>query len=421
MLDAEIIAIGSELLSAQRVDTNSLYLADQLNTLGIEVRRKLVVGDDRALLTAAVRQALGDHSTPAAGLLILTGGLGPTEDDVTRDAVAAAVNRPLVFRQDLCDELEERFRKRSRKMAENNKRQAYVIEGSEALPNANGTAPGLWVEDGETIILLLPGPPSEMKPLFEAECLSRLRKRVPEIVIRTRFYRVTGMGESDLDQLIAPAYKSYTNPVTTILASAGDIQIHLRARCATEAEAESLLAEVGGAIEELLGANLYSRNGDSLEQVVGRLLIDACATVCVAESATGGMIATRLSSIPGSSAYFVGGFLTYSDRMKTDLLGVDPALLQKNTAVSAEVASAMADGARSRTGATYAVSVTGEAGPDSSTGAPVGTIYIGLASSNAHADAKRFMMPGDRTRVRGFASNAALNTLRIALLANKAE
>ncbi|MEP7353567.1 MAG: competence/damage-inducible protein A [Acidobacteriota bacterium] len=421
MIDAEIIAIGSELLSAQRVDTNSLYLADQLNALGIEVRRKLVVGDDRTLLTVAVQQALhnqgsGNAFTKAAGLLILTGGLGPTEDDVTRDAVAAALGRPLLFHQEISDEIEERFRRRSRKMAEINKRQAYVIEGAEVLPNNAGTAPGLWVDAEGTIVILLPGPPKEMRPMFEAECLPRLKRRMPEVVIRTRFYRVTGMTESDLDALISPVYKPYANPVTTILASAGDIQIHLRARCATEAETEGLLAEVGSPIEELLGPRLYSRNGDPLEAVIGGMLCGEQATLCVAESCTGGMVAGRITSVPGSSEYFLGGFLAYSDAIKTSLLGVDAQLIAQQTAVSAEVACAMADGALARTGASYAISITGEAGPESATGAPVGTIYVGIAAQGQATEATRFVMPGDRDRVRGFATNAALDMLRQRLL-----
>jgi len=410
MVDAEIIAVGSEMLSAQRIDTNSFFLADQLNTMGVEVVRKQIVGDDRARLTDAVRDALSH-----ASVVILTGGLGPTEDDVTRDAVAAALGRKMEFRQDICDEIEERFRRRGRKMAEINKRQAFVIQGAEVLPNLKGTAPGLWIEQGEQLVVLLPGPPSEMKSVF-GECWPRLEKRMPSVVIRTRFYRVTGMTESDLDALIAPVYRVYTNPATTVLASAGDIQVHLRARCATAEEAERLLEEVGKPIEELLGARLYSRNGDSLEAVIGTLLRERGAILCVAESCTGGMLSQRITSVAGSSNYFIGGFLTYTDRMKTELLNVDPQILAHHTAVSEETAAAMAEGARTRTGAEYAVSVTGEAGPQSSTGAPVGTIYVGLSVHGAAAEAKRYVMPGDRERVRGFAVNAALDLLRRKIL-----
>lgn len=406
MVDAAIIAVGSELLTPSRTDTNSLYLTDQLNGLGVEVRKKVLVGDDRAILAAELKEALGQFS-----MVLLTGGLGPTEDDVTRDAAAAALGRPLVFRQDLCDAIEERFRSRGRKMAEINKRQAFVLEGSEPLNNPAGTAPGLWIEVGEKLVMLLPGPPAEMKPVFEQECLPRLRRRMPDVTICSRFYRVTGLTESDLDTLIAPVYTNYTNPATTVLASAGDIQVHLRARCENEAEALRLLAEVGDPIERLLGDQLYSRNGDSLEATVLGLVMDRKATLAIAESLTGGQLGQRITSVPGCSGCFLGGFLTYTNEMKTSMLGVSPATLEQYTAVSEPVAIEMARGARERTGATYAISTTGEAGPQSNSGAPPGTVYIGFAAKD-RAEAVRYVMPGDRARVRGFTTNAALDLLR---------
>jgi nicotinamide-nucleotide amidase len=411
MADAEIIAVGSEMLTSQRIDTNSLYITDQLNALGVEVRRKLIIGDDRAMLTDAVRAALSH-----AGIVILTGGLGPTEDDVTRPAVADALDRKLVFSQEICDAIEERFRRRQRKMAEINKRQAYVIEGAEVLPNANGTAPGQWIANDGRVVIMLPGPPGELKPLFSNECIPRLVSLLPRQVIRARFYRVTGFTESDLDALIAPIYTKYTNPSTTILASPGDIQIHLRARCGSAEDAERLLAEVGDPIESLLGRHLFSRNGDPLEGIVGALLRERGATLSIAESCTGGMVGERITSIAGSSNYFVGGFVTYTDRLKTDLLGVDTTLIERHTAVSEEVARAMAEGTRARTGSTFAISVTGEAGPESSTGAPVGTIFVGFAGPDGPPEALRFAMPGDRPRIRGFATQAALDLLRRRLL-----
>jgi nicotinamide-nucleotide amidase len=411
VLDAEIIAIGSELLTSQRIDTNSLFLTDELNALGVEVRRKSIVGDDRALLTEAVRDAL-----MRVPIVILSGGLGPTEDDLTRDGVAQALERSLVFRQDLCDAIEERFRRRRRAMAENNKRQAYLIEGAEILPNPNGTAVGQWIEKGDRVIVLLPGPPGELKPMFANECVPRLARRLPAQVIRARLYRVTGMTESDLDHLIAPVYTKFTNPATTILASPGDIQVHLRARSPTEEAAERLLAEMGDPIEQLLGERIFSRNGDSLEAVVGSLLRARGATVALAESCTGGMVAERITSIPGSSDYFVGGFLVYSNRMKERLLGVDPGILALHTAVSAEAAQAMAEQTRSRTGASYAISTTGEAGPESASGAPVGTVYIGVAGPDGAGETRKLNLPGDRSRIRMFASQAALDALRLRLM-----
>jgi nicotinamide-nucleotide amidase len=409
--DAEIIAVGSELLTSQRVDTNSLFLTDGLNALGVEVRRKLVVGDDRVRLSVAVREALAQTD-----IVVLSGGLGPTEDDLTRDAVAHALGRALVFRQDLCDAIEERFRRRQRRMAENNKRQAYLVEGAEALANPNGTAVGQWIEMEQRVVMLLPGPPGELKPMFANECAPRLARLLPPQAIRARLYRVTGMTESDLDHLIAPVYTKFDNPATTILASPGDIQVHLRARAAAAEEAESLLAEAGGPIEQLLGDRIFSYNGEALEAVIGAQLRHRGATLAVAESCTGGMVAERITAVPGSSDYFLGGFLVYSDEMKQSLLGVDPALIKGRTAVSAEVAQAMAEQARSRTGATYAISTTGEAGPESNTGAPVGTVYIGIAGPEGPSEARKLNLPGDRARIRMFATQAALDTLRRRLL-----
>jgi len=411
MADAEIIAVGSEMLTSQRIDTNSLYITDQLNALGVEVRRKLIIGDDRAMLADALKSALG-----RAEIVIVTGGLGPTEDDVTRQAVADALHRQLVFSQEICDAIEERFRRRQRKMAEINKRQAYVVEGAAVLPNVNGTAPGQWIANNGRVVIMLPGPPGELKPLFASECIPRLTKLLPAQVIRARFYRVTGFTESDLDALIAPVYTKYTNPSTTILASPGDIQIHLRARCGSPEDAERLLAEVGDPIEALLGRHLFSRTGEPLEAIVGALLRERGATLSIAESCTGGMLGERITSVAGSSNYFVGGFVTYTKRMKTDLLGVDPALIAQHTEVSKEVACAMAEGARARTNSTFAISITGEAGPESSTGAPVGTIFVGFAGPDKPPEALRFAMPGDRPRIRGFATQAALDLLRRRLM-----
>jgi len=406
-MNAEIIAVGSEMLTPQRVDTNSLYLTAELNNLGVEVVTKCVIGDDRERLSDAIRRALS-----RSAILILSGGLGPTEDDLTRESAAQALDRKLVFHPEIADALEQRFLKAKRKMAEVNKRQAFVIEGAEILPNDRGTAPGQWVEESGAVAMLLPGPPHELKAMFERQCLPRLARVVPKQVIRTLFLRVTGMPESDLDQLISPVYKKYENPATTILAAHGDLQIHLRARCHTEAEAERLLAEVGGPIELLLGDRLYSRNGDPLEAVVGDLLRKSHATVSVAESATGGMLGERFTSVPGSSDYFAGGFIAYNNAMKVELLGVSPEILEEHGAVSRETAEAMAIGARRRTNSTYALSITGEAGPNpGSESAPVGTVYVGVAeAAGVHVVHRQFF--GDRQRIRAFTCQMALDALR---------
>ncbi|HBY64262.1 MAG TPA: competence/damage-inducible protein A [Solibacterales bacterium] len=409
-MNAEILAVGSELLTAGRLDTNSLWLTDQLNDLGVEVVRKGVIGDDRERLTGGVREALA-----RVEILLITGGLGPTEDDLTRDAVAAATGRALRFDEAICAGIEARFQRFGRTMSEVNKRQAYVIEGAAVLPNSNGTAPGQWLAADGKLAVLLPGPPNELKPMFTREVLPRLREMVPPLAIAKRWFRVAGMPESDLDQLIAPVYTRYTNPVTTILASAGDIEIHLRARCATFAEADGLCAELAEKILALLGDRVYSFDGSTLDATVGRLLTERGETVAVAESATGGTLAQRLTRAAGSSRYFVGGFLTYTDGIKTKLLGIPAEVIAEHTAVSEAVAAAMAANAREKTGATWALSITGEAGPEPATGAPVGTMYVGLAGPSG-TEVRLLRFGGDRERVRGFVTNAALNFLRHRML-----
>lgn len=406
-MNAEIVAVGSEMLTASKIDTNSLFLTDQLNALGVEVVQKCIIGDDRSRLSSYIADA-----TRRSNILIITGGLGPTEDDVTRDAVASAIGREMTFRQDLCDAISERFAAMKRKMAENNRRQAFLINGAEPLPNDRGTAPGQYIIFDGVHIFLLPGPPRELKAMFEQQCLPKLLVLLPPMVIRTRFYRVSGMGESDLDQIIAPVYTRYENPVCTILAGAGDIQIHLRARCGTANEAEDLLEEVGSQIEPLLGRNLYTRTGETLEGFIGAMLRARGATVCVAESATGGLVGARLTSVPGSSAYFSGGFLTYTDEVKSKLLDVDEEMLKREGAVSEPVARAMAEGARKRLGSTYALSVTGFAGPDGGTEAnPVGTVFVGVADPGG-TEVKRFHFLGDRDRIRVLGAQYALDFLR---------
>jgi len=406
-MTAEIIAVGSELLTPQRVDTNSLFLTDELNGLGVEVVTKSVIGDDLNRLADAVRRAVSRSE-----IVILCGGLGPTEDDLTRDAVAAALDRKLIYHPEITEVLEQRFAQLKRKMVEVNKRQAFMVEGAEILPNDRGTAPGQWIEDSGSHVMLLPGPPHEMKAMFTRQCLPRLARIVPRQVIRTLVLRVTGMPESDLDQLISPVYKKYDNPATTILAAAGDLQIHLRARCATEGEAAALLVEVGGPIELLLGDRIYSRNGQSLEEVVGDMLRERHNTLSVAESCTGGLLGERITSVPGSSTYFLGGFITYTNRMKVEWLGVPEDIIAEFGAVSKEAAEAMALGARRRTGSTYALSITGVAGPDGgSEKKPVGTVYVGLADAAGCAVLHRQFF-GDRTRIRQFATQMALDMLR---------
>ena len=413
--NAEIIAIGSELLTPQRLDTNSLIVTEELNALGVEVLSKLVIGDERERLTEAIQTALG-----RAHIVILIGGLGPTEDDVTRDAAAAALGRKLYLSTDQEAVLVNRFRQINRPMAQNNLRQAYLIEGAEAMPNPNGTAPGQFVSTERGALALLPGPPRELKPMVEQQLVPRLMPVLPPQVIRVRSYRITGIGESDLDTLIAPVYSKYSNPVTTVLSSPGDLFVHLRARCDTAEEAEALLREVGDPIAELLGDRVYSnKSEDTLDLVMGRMLRQRAATVAVAESCTGGMLAARLTDAAGASDYFVAGYVTYTEQQKQQILGIPAELIRKHSAVSEQVAAAMAEGARRVSGASYALSTTGYAGPGGGTEAdPAGTVYIGVAGPG-ETKVVRVRYGGDRYRTRLMSTQMSLDALRKRLLASE--
>ncbi len=411
---AAIIAVGSEMLTPTRTDTNSLYLTDKFNNLGIEVSQKMIIGDHRGELEAGIRYCLAH-----AQLLILTGGLGPTEDDLTRDCVAAATGRELYLSEVALSALEARFATLGRKMAEINKRQAWVLTGAEIMPNPRGTAPGQWLElEGGKIVVLLPGPPGEMKPMVDGDLIPRLERILPPLALATRTYRLTGIGESDLDAMIAPTYKQYENPVTTILAKAGDLTVHLRAQTSSQADSERLVAELGEKIEALLGQRIYSHDGSPLEAAVLGLLAQRNETLAVAESLTAGMLGARFGGVPGASKHFVGGFITYTDAQKQKLLGVPAETLATHTAVSEQTALAMAHGARERTGASWAASLTGYAGPDGGTEAdPVGTTYIAIAGPNGYQKVNRFRYPGgDRDRIRQFAVQSSLNLLRLAML-----
>jgi len=304
-VNAEIIAIGSELLTPHRTDTNSLFLTERLNQLGVEVVFKVVCGDDQRLLAAAVRQALA-----RADIIIIMGGLGPTEDDLTREAVAEALDLKLERDPEIITKIEARFAKRGWKMSANNAKQADVLTGATVLANPNGTAPGQWLSgmyDGrEKMIMLLPGPPFELKAMFDDQCAARLRAKLPPAAIYTRTLKIAGMGESAVDARVAPIYKEYGDVQTTILAGAGEVQLHFRARAETIDEAEALVEDVAGKVEDELGDAVFSRNNESLEQIVGLFLQMRGATLAVAESCTGGLLSERLTSVSGSSRYFLG-------------------------------------------------------------------------------------------------------------------
>src|SRR5579859_1149885 len=406
-MDAEIIAVGSELLTPFRLDTNSLYLTDKLNGLGIEVRLKTVVGDHREHLAGALRAAIG-----RSNLIILTGGLGPTEDDVNREVVADVLGRPLREVPEILKQIKKRFARIGRAMSENNIRQAMVPDGAEWLENKNGTAPGLWMEHKGTVIILLPGPPQELEAMFESACLPRLAPLAGGEHIHSRVYKVVGLPESEVDQRIAPIYKDYQNPATTILATPGGIEIHLRARAASQEEAETSLRELGDKIELTLGDHIYSTHGETMEEIVGMYLVMKRRTVAVAESCTGGLLSERLTRTPGSSNFFLGGVVCYSNELKIKLCGVPEVLLEQNGAVSKPVAQALAEGIRKRSSATIGLGITGVAGPGGgSPEKPVGLVYISLADERG-TQIREFRFPGNRERIRNWASQAALEMIR---------
>jgi len=414
-VDAEIIAIGSELLTPYRQDTNSLYLTEHLNQLGVEVNFKTVVGDTRAHLVQVAKTALG-----RADLIIFMGGLGPTEDDLTREAVAAALRLELRRDPELVSALYARFAALRRNMPENNERQCDVIAGAAVLPNEKGTAPGQWIEGDyegkKKIIMLLPGPPWELKLMFEKQVLGRLRAALPPAFIAARVLKVAMVPESTCDARIAPIYTKYADVQTTILADAGEIQLHLRCRADSLAAAQQRVDALADELENELGDTVFSTAGESLEQIVAYYLMMRGATVSVAESCTGGMIAEHLTSISGSSRYFLGGAVVYSNEMKTSLADVPAPLIAQHGAVSKQVAAALAEGIRSRTHSTLGVSVTGVAGPTGGTEEkPVGLVFHALADGKETEVVERRFV-GDRERIRRWAMRQALDLVRRKLM-----
>lgn len=411
---AEIIAVGSELLTPYRLDTNSLFLTSELNQLGIRVKYKTVVGDTPDDMRSSFR-----HALDRAELIVSSGGLGPTDDDRTRQTVAELLGRRLRTDEAVLRHIQERFQRfrPGRVMPEINERQAQVPEGATVLPNSNGTAPGLWLEANGHIVILLPGVPGELRGLFETQVKPRLARVGGKLRLYTRELRITGLPESEVETRVSPLYALYPDTETTILASPPGIQLHPSVWTDDSAKAEKLLDEIVERMELALGEHLYSTNGESLEEVVGRILTENRATIAVAESCTGGLLAERLTSVAGSSAYFLGGVVCYSNELKSRMVDVPPAIIEAKGAVSPEVALALAEGIRHRTGARLGLGVTGIAGPGGGTPEkPVGLVYIGLADERGPRQ-KEFRFLGDRERIRLFASQAALDMARRYFLA----
>lgn len=405
---AELIAVGSELLGPHRLDTNGSFLAERLEKRGITVRFRTIVGDDEADLREAFRIAMG-----RAGHVIATGGLGPTVDDLTREAVAGLLGRPLEEDPRIAGVIEARFRRHGYAMPERNLRQAMVPRGAIVLENRLGTAPGLVMHEGGTIIALLPGVPAEMRPMVDEGLLPLLLES--DRFLAHRVLKISGLTESEADRRLFDIYRTAAPVEWTILASPGQIEIHLREAVAGSMEASGI-SRLEAAITEELGAHLFGHDDETLESIVGGLLKSRGGTLAVAESITGGAVARRLTAIPGASQYFRGGAVCYSDDAKMTLAGVTGAMLAAHGAVSEEVAREMAEGIRVRLRATWGLATTGYAGPESGGHElPPGTLYIAVASPVTTL-CRRLLLPGDRALVQERSSQAALDALRRCLL-----
>jgi nicotinamide-nucleotide amidase len=416
--DARVLAIGSELLGTTRLDTNSLFIAEKLSALGIVLRAKAVVGDDRDLIAEQCGLALD-----RADLVLLTGGLGPTDDDLTRDAVAMVTGLPLEEDTSITEKIRKRFERRGMRMPKINRRQAMVLRGATVLDNPNGTAPGQFLEHQGRVLILLPGPPRELRPMLTALCEGALKERSgKERIYRTSLF-ITGRSESHVEETVQPIYSRWrdeTPPIeTTILAAPGQVELHLVLRSSNESEATERLRSASTQLAEALGRAVFSTDGRTLEQVVGELLLDRRLTIAAAESCTGGLMMTRLTDVPGSSAYVLGGVVCYSNEMKRDVLKVVESQLRDYGAVSEPVAVSLAEHVKEIAAANVGVSITGIAGPGGgSPHKPVGTVVIAVVHENGVANVRTFQFIGDRPQVRFQASQAALEMVRRQLVYN---
>lgn len=412
---AEIIAVGSEMLTPYRQDTNSLFLTGRLNEIGVNVGFKTIVGDHGSHLTNAARTALG-----RSDIIILTGGLGPTEDDLTRECVAEALGTELRRDHDLVTAMYKRFAERRMQMPENNAKQADVIDGATVLPNARGSAPGQWLETtyegSPRIVVLLPGPPHELEAMWNAQVAAPLSAKLPRAAIATRVLKTAMLAESAADALTAPTYKKYPNVETTVLAGQGQVEFHLRSVGATREEAQREVDRLAGELEDLLGDSVFSAQGESLEEIVGYYLQMRNVKLAVAESCTGGMVAERITSVPGSSRHFLGGAVVYSNDLKTLFADVPPLMIEAHGAVSREVALALAENIRDICNADIGVGITGIAGPAGGTEEkPVGLVYVAVTDGQKQEVVQR-RFPGDRERIRRWASQQALDMVRRMLM-----
>ncbi|MFC6647006.1 competence/damage-inducible protein A [Granulicella cerasi] len=414
---AEIIAVGSEMLTPDRQDTNSLYITRGLNGLGVSLAFKGIVGDNRQHLTDAIRIAL-----KRVDVVVLSGGLGPTEDDLTRECSAEALGVELYREPELMVALTRRFAERRMTMSANNERQTEVLDGAVVLDNKNGSAPGQWLDttvDGHRkILILLPGPPKELMPLFDNECLPRLAASLPQRHLARRTLRMALLPESQVDARCAPIYQRFTDIETTILAGNAEITLNFVCTKPTQEEAEQRVNALTELIEHEMGDSIYSSHGESLEEIVQLMLGLRDMTLSVAESCTGGLLAQRITAVPNASRTFAGGAVVYNAQQKTTLAHVPADLIAEHGTVSEPVARALAEGIREVTGSKIGIGITGIAGPSTLDGAdegkPVGLVYVALADGE-DTQVKELNIRGDRDRIRYWTTQHALEMLRLSL------
>jgi nicotinamide-nucleotide amidase len=414
-MKAWIVAVGSEMLTPFRVDTNSLVITERLNAIGCDVRLKVVVGDSVDELARVLTAALD-----SVDLIVCTGGLGPTEDDITRDALTRVLGMPLEIDEAIVEHIRARFARRGIAMPDINRRQAMVPRGATVLANPNGTAPGLWIEHGKVCVLVLPGPPREMTPMLAAAIQERLAPHSSGRGLFRRVIKLTGRAESDVDARAQPIYGTWTTqsvPITTtILAVLGQIELHLTAAADSRAEADVALDAAVRELEEAFGSTIYSADGRPLQRVVGDMLRSAHWKVAVGESCTGGLLASLLTDVPGSSDYLERGAVCYSNRAKIEWLGVPESLIAEHGAVSEPVAQSMAEGIRARAQTEVGIGVTGIAGPGGGTPEkPVGTVAIAVVAGG-DTRVRTFQFIGEREQVKYQSAQAAMNMLRLLML-----
>lgn len=403
---AEIVAVGTELLMGQIANTNAQYISRRLAELGINVYFHSVVGDNPARLEETLKKAL-----IRSDIVITTGGLGPTKDDLTKETIARTMNRNLVFHAEILELIREFFMKKHRQMVSNNEKQAYLPDNSIIVPNPNGTAPGCIIEENGKTVIMLPGPPKEMQPMFDQTVFAYLREKTG-LVLVSRMLKVFGIGESELETRLMDLIDQQDNPTIAPYVAQGEVTVRVTARCETKEEAGRLLAPVVREIEARLGEMVYSREGESLEQVVFNLLRKNALVMATAESCTGGLLAERMTSLPGASQVFQRGYVTYANQAKIDDLGVSENTLNAFGAVSRETALEMVRGLMKRTGASVGAAITGIAGPDGGTAEkPVGLVFIAVTVKDETV-CKCFELMGNRERIRNDACMRALDMIR---------